>query len=172
MALRMVSWLRHPKPTDAGELPASPMPKVRQALQLLDELELNPWDPAAPDSSPLLVDGAGDLYIRAGGDILDLRRQPTLLPEEVLELTAPFNSDGGHGPDLMRPRPHLRIVPARVSGEPHIEHSRLTSQTVGALAVRGYTARQIAAMYEEPELAISEAIDLERQLTTVPAVAA
>jgi len=172
MALRIVSWLRHPKSTDTGELPASPMPKVRQALLLLDEIGLDPWDPGAPDGSPLLVDGAGNLYIRADGVILDLRRQPTLLPEEVLELTAPFDAAGGLGPDLMRPRPHLRIVPSKVAGEPHIEHSRLTSQTVAALAGRGYTAPQIAAMYDESEQAISEAIDLERQLTTEPAAAA
>jgi hypothetical protein len=39
MALRIVSWLRHPKDgEDLGGLPASPMPRVRRALSLLDEL--------------------------------------------------------------------------------------------------------------------------------------
>jgi hypothetical protein len=39
MALRVVSWLRHPKAAGNDvDLPASPMPKVRKALALLDEL--------------------------------------------------------------------------------------------------------------------------------------
>ncbi len=166
MALRIVSWLRHPKPGVSGvALPASPMLKVRRALALLDEFGLDPWDPAATDSSPLIVDRAGEIYIRNGGGVLDLYRQPALLPEDVLGLTAPFTAAGVAGPDLVRPRPHLRIVPSRVTGEPHIERSRLTTQTVAALALRGYSTRQIADMYAQAEDAIEEAVDLERQLT-------
>lgn len=172
MALRIVSWLRHPKPTEDGELPASPMPKVRRALALLDELGLDPWSPEAVGLSPLMVDRAGKLYIRTPDAVLDLRRQPALLSADVLGLTAPFDAAGGHGPDLMRPRPHLRIVPSKVAGEPHIEHSRLTTQTVAALAERGYRAGQIAAMYDEPEHAVMEAIDLERQLAADTAAVA
>ncbi len=164
IALRIVSWLRHAKRTDVGDLPGSPMPQVRQALKMLDDHNLDPWSAGAPDSSPLLVDRAGRIYLRINGEVVDLRGQRTLLPEHALELTAPFSSEGAHGPDLLRPRPHLRIVPAKVAGEPHIEHSRLTSQTVAALADRGYDSAQIAAMYDEPEQAIREAIDLERQL--------
>jgi len=172
MALRIVSWLRHPKSTDSGKLPASPMPKVRQALELLGEFGLDPWDPQAPESSPLIVDRAGRVYIRADGQIYDVHRQPALLPEEVLGLTDPFIAAGGLGPDLVRPRPHLRIVPAKVAGEPHIEHTRLTTQTVAALAGRGYTAAEIADMYEESPSVIEEAIDLERQLAVESSVAA
>jgi uncharacterized protein (DUF433 family) len=53
---------------------------------------------------------------------------------------------------------------SKVAGEPHVEHSRLTTQTIAALADRGYPVAQIAAMYDEPEVVIGEAIDLERQL--------
>lgn len=172
MALRIVSWLRHPKSTDAGHLPASPMPKVRKALRMLDEWNLDPWDPQAPGSSPLLVDRAGEIFIRAGDQIVTLDRQPTYLPEDVLELTDPFTAAGRSGPNLVRPRPHLRIVPAKVAGEPHIEHSRLTTQTIAALANRGFTTAQIAEMYDEPALKIAEAIDLERQLSIEPSAAA
>jgi uncharacterized protein (DUF433 family) len=171
MALRIVSWLRHPKSTDLGDLRASPMPKVREAIRVLDDMQLDPWTADAPNSSPLLVDRAGQIYVRPHDEILDLRGQRALLPEPVLELTAPFTSDGAHGPDLKRPRPHLRIVPAKVAGEPHIAHSRLTTQTVAALADRGYSAEQIADMYDEPAQAIGEAIDLERQLTESPVAA-
>lgn len=165
MALRIVSWLRHPKSNDNGTLPASPMPRVRLALRMLDDLQLDPWSADAPDSSPLLVDQAGEVFVRANGEIFDLRGMRALLPEPALELTAPFTKEGVGGPDLQRPRPHLRIVPAKVAGEPHVAHSRLTTQTVAALAGRGYSPEQIAAMYDEPVQAIREAIDLERQLT-------
>lgn len=91
MALRVVSWLRHPKATDNGtDLPASSVPK------------------------------------RTATSVLDLHRQPALLPEDVLGLTAPFGAAGLQRPDLLRPRTHLRIVPAKVAGEPHVAHSRIT----------------------------------------------
>ena len=173
MALRVVSWLRHAKPAEDGsDLPASPMPKVRKALALLDELALDPWSRDAVAASPLLVDRAGDIYVRAADSILNLHRQPVLLPDDVLGLTAPFDSAGMSGPDLLRPRPHLRIVPSKVAGEPHVEHSRLTTQTIAALASRGYTAGQIAGMYDEPEAVVHEAIDLEQQLAVGDHVAA
>lgn len=172
MALRVVSWLRHPKAADNGtDLPASPMPKVRRALALLDELGLDPWSPQAGPTSPLLVDRAGNIYLRAASGVLDLNRQPALLPEDVLGLASPFGAAGLPGPDLLRPRPHLRIVPAKVAGEPHVEHSRITTQTIAALAARGYSAAQLADMYQEPEEAIAEAIDLERDLSAGTAAA-
>jgi uncharacterized protein (DUF433 family) len=165
MALRVVSWLRHPKAAGKDvDLPASPMPKVRKAFALLDELGLDQWSQGAGAGSPLLVDWAGEIYVRARGGMLNLHRQPVLLSEDVLGLTAPFESAGLSGPDLLRPRPHLRIVPSKVAGEPHVEHSRLTTQTIAALADRGYPVAQIAAMHDEPEVVIGEAIDLERQL--------
>lgn len=173
MALRVVAWLRHRKPAvDGTNLPASPMPKVRRALALLDELGLDPWRPGAAAESPLVVDRNGEIYVRAEAGVLNLYRQRALLDEDVLGLTAPFQDAGMAGPDLLRPRPHLRIVPSKVAGEPHIEHSRLTTQTVAALATRGYTAGEISDMYAAPEAAIREAIDLERQLAGADRAAA
>jgi uncharacterized protein (DUF433 family) len=172
MALRIVSWLRHPKSAGiSGALPASPMPKVRRALSLLDELGLDLWDSYGVDESPLLVDARGEIYVRAGREILSLHKQPTLLDEHVLQLTAPFNEVGGDGPNLLRPRPHLRIVPFKVTGEPHIEHSRVTTQTVAALAEREFSVDRIAAMYEVSAEAVREGIDLERQLAGAALVA-
>lgn len=49
MALRIVSWLRHVKP---GDLPASPMPRVRDALALLDQNGLDLWSPARGTHMP------------------------------------------------------------------------------------------------------------------------
>lgn len=165
MGLRIVSWLRHPKPSNDGQpVPASPMPRVRQALSLLDELGLGLWSLDDTQKSPLLVDRHGELFVRTPDGILNLNRQPTLLQAPALGLTEPFREAGGSGPDLLRPRPHLRIVPSKVTGEPHIEHSRVTTQTVWALAARNFSAEQIAAMYDLSPEAVQEGIDLERQL--------
>ena len=120
--------------------------------------------PGFGGSCPLLVDARGFIYVRHGDVVLDGSGQPALLPAEVLELTAPFTDAGLAGPDLVRPRPHLRIVPSKVSGEPHLEHSRITTLTLAALAGRGYSVKRIAAMYDEPEELVAEALDLERQL--------
>ena len=172
MALRLVTWLRHTKPGDGGTTrAASPMPRVRQAFALLDELELDPWSADLDGQSPILVDAAGRIYVRTPNDVFDVNGQRTLLPEHALGLTAPFTSEGIFGPDLLRPRPLLRIVPAKVSGEPHVVNSRLTTLTIAALAARGFSARRIAGLYDEPVEAIEEAIDLERQLASTALVA-
>ena len=53
---------------------------------------------------------------------------------DTLDLFALF----GEGPDLRVPDAHLRIVPGRCAGEPHLLGTRLTTRTIAALAERGY----------------------------------
>ena len=168
MTLRVVAWLRHRKP-DA--MPASPMPKVRRALRVLAELDLSVWDTASA-VSPFAVDASGEVFVRDGDRVFDSAGHPTLLPEESLDLTAPFSTAGLLGPDLIAPRAHLRIVPAKVSGEPHLEGSRITTVTLAALADRGFGVKQIANLYEVPELQVGEAIELEAQLEQSTRIAA
>ena len=106
MALRIVSWLRHPKAVDDGLLPASPMPEVRRVLGLLDELGLDLWRPNGDrvERSPLLVDRAGHVFVWAGDDLLDSTGRPMLkYPVDGLELLAPYIGAGQRGPDLLRP---------------------------------------------------------------------
>lgn len=165
MALRTVSWLRRPKGSDADRFGASPMAEVRRALDRLAQLGLDIWsNDEAAGTSPLLVDRAGRI----------LNAQDEVHPMEAagqgrldrLDLLGPFHSDLGGGPDLIRPRPHLRIVPGKVAGEPHIARSRLTTLTVAALAAEGYDAGQIADLYpDEDKLALQEAAELEQALT-------
>jgi uncharacterized protein (DUF433 family) len=160
MALRIVSWLRRPK----AEAPASPMGRVRRALQRIDDEGLDIWDPeASRDASPLLVDRSGRVYVAAvdgvvddaGGSLLDLG----------LDLLGPFDHGPGRGPDLRRPRPHLRIVPGRCAGEPHLVGSRVTTPAVAALAARGFDAASIVRLYPACDpAALREAVDLEREL--------
>ena len=160
MGLRIVSWLRH---TKSNQVPASPMPQVRKALAILADLDLGIWD-AGVRRSPLAVDRRGAIFVRHDDDVLNSQGHPTLLPEDNLDLTAPFTVAGLAGPDLIAPRPHLRIVPSKVAGEPHVEGSRITTVTLAALAARGYRAGQIARMYDVADDVVQEALDLEHQL--------
>jgi uncharacterized protein (DUF433 family) len=72
----------------------------------------------------------------------------------------------------LRPRSHLRIVPLKVAGEPHIEGSRITTRTIAALQRRGFSADRIADMYEIDRTAVVQAIDLESQLSVTAGIAA
>lgn len=166
MALRIIHWLRHPK--GDVEAPASPMNEVRRALSVLEERGLDIWQHGADVPSPLLVDRAGRIYIHDDGDVTDVRRAGRFA--DLLDLLAPFRVEDHAGPDLRRPRPHIRIVPGKCAGEPHLEGSRLTTLSLAALADRGFDAEAIAKLYpDEDAVAIAEALDLERQLLPVAA---
>lgn len=171
MALRIVHWLRHPKDHREVRYPASPMPEVKRALNRLQKLSLDIWSDAPGGAlSPLLVDRRGRVIVVGPNQQMTADGQTQL---DVLDLLGPFDAELTHGPDLIRPRPHLRIVPGKVSGEPHLEHSRLTTRTVAALAARGYDADAIAALYpDEASDALTEAIDLEQALASNAATAA
>ena len=168
MALRIVSWLRHPKALDGDVRPASAMRHVREALVQLDEQGLDLWDGRA-GASPLFVDPTGKIVIDTPAAAHDLSGQGVL--PGWLDLLGVFEGSDGAGPDLRRPREHLRIVPGKCAGEPHIDGSRLTTVTVAALSGRGYTLDDVARLYpDESRQSLEEAIDLERSLgTLVPA---
>ncbi len=162
MALRIVYWLRHPK-VDA-DIPASPMSRVRSALESLDADGVDLWSPG-PDGhyTPLRVDRSGQVFISDSAGPRDHAGQGVLI--QVLDLLGPFDTGDAWGPDLRRPMPHLRIVPGKVSGEPHLEHSRLTTLAVAALDRRGFTVTDIAKLYPGENVeALREAIDLEHRL--------
>lgn len=162
MALRITYWLRQPK--GGGEVPATPMPEVRRALAHLRELGHDLWTAIeAEDDAALVVDRTGRLYLRDADAIRDLAGR-YLLPT-VLHPLRPFDGEWGRAPDLVRPRPRLRIIPGKVSGEPHLAGTRVTSSALAALHLRGFEVREISEMYpDEDPGAIGEAIDLEQSL--------
>lgn len=166
MALRIVYWLRHPKPGAEIAVPASPMAAVRSALTELDERGIDIWstDDDGNLTSALLVDRSGRIHISDVSFLHTTQGQGVIA--NVLDLLGPFDTDKGTwGPDLRQPMPHLRIVPGKVSGEPHLAHSRLTTRTVVALADRGLDLAQISELYPEEDAAgLREAIQLERRL--------
>jgi uncharacterized protein (DUF433 family) len=162
MGLRIIYWLRHPKQTADGELiPAASMKGVRKALDALAELEPGLWK--HDHAEMLRVDRSGNIYVGRPNESMTPIGQHHA---EVLELIPPFESEHGiRGPDLVRPRPHLRIIPGKLAGEPHIARTRLETRALAALARRGVTAGKIYQLYPGFEReAIDEALDLERQL--------
>lgn len=171
MALRIVSWLRHPKDRVGDRVLASPMAEVRRGLDQLADLGLDVWsDTAGSDRSPLWVERDGRIVIVSDDGLVTASGEGRL---DVLNLLGPFEVDAARGPNLVRPRPLLRIVPGKVGGEPHVKGSRLTTLTLAALASQGYSAEQIAALYpdEDPE-ALLEAVELEATLDAGSKVAA
>lgn len=162
LALRIVYWLRHPKPLRDSVVPASPMPQVREALDELERCGLDIWAEEPHQSgTPLLVNIDGRVYL---GDGWAAGTHGQLSLVSMLDLLGPFGM-GGHGPDLVRPRPSIRIVPGKVSGEPHLVGSRITTKSVAAVYRRFGDLRRVEALYPHatPET-IEQAIDLETAL--------
>jgi uncharacterized protein (DUF433 family) len=172
MGLRTIYWLRQRKLRTVGhDIPATAMPAIRRALKELARLDLGLW---TEDGRPSVrVDPSGVIYIvtQAGPENLGGARP---LDPDMFDLVAPFETRVARGPDLQAPRPHLRIVPGKLSGSPHIAHSRVETLTVAALAGRGYTTTKIEQLYPHvrPAVAFAEAVDLERQLAENLAMAA
>lgn len=157
LTLRLVRWLR----TEKSEARRTAMSEVRAALERFgDEL----WTEAAhgQDRPTIAVEASGHVVHTARLETVHGQRRL-----EILDLFAPFDMDDGHGPDLRQPDKHLRIVPGRCAGEPHLLGTRLTTRTVGALTARGYTAELIASLYpDEDPVALDEARRFEESLAS------
>jgi uncharacterized protein (DUF433 family) len=162
MGLRIIHWLRHEKEVDDGSVPRSTMSAVKQALGQLAELDMALWTEDAGPS--VVIDRAGRVLVKTEPHHEADARQRIL--DDELDVLSPFPlADGLHGPDLVAPRPLLRIVPGKLGGSPHVIHTRLESQALGALAESGLPSAKIYRLYPDIERpAIDEALDLEQQL--------
>jgi uncharacterized protein (DUF433 family) len=177
MGLRIIYWLRRVKEApDGAAVPRTTMPAVREALTQLAELDLGLW---SEETGPTVrVDRGGNIEVLSKPDPEVRARQRALdvAAEDLLDVIEPFAAvEGSRGPDLLRPRPLLRIVPGKLGGSPHVVHTRLESQAVGALAASGLPDAKIYRLYPDVEhSAIDDALDLERQLeqNLRPAIAA
>lgn len=162
LALRVLYWLRRPKHALDHEIPATSMPKIQRAFQQIRHLGLD-WVEDGQSTLGVTLDGS--VAINAPG--LPPQRAPgQLFRSDVIDVLAPFEGlEGTGGPDLRRPRPLLRILPRKISGAPHIEGSRLPTESIHALAKRGYSVGEIVSIYPFASTeAVSNSIDLERQL--------
>lgn len=164
MALRTIAWLRATKTSPDGQVvPATTMRAVRRALGALAELDLDLWqDDATPsvgvDRSGQIVIAADDAPVLPGGQ--------EILDADMLDLLRPFDLGREvHGPDLVAPRPRLRIVPGKLAGAPHVRRTRIETEALAALARRGMQVAKIARLYPAIETAdVEQALDLELQL--------
>lgn len=163
MALRILYWLRHPKSKSGGEVPASPMTRVREALVELDERGLDIWNDSSGDlNSPLRVDASGKIWLEVDG--VPISEGQGALPG-LLDLLGPFDLADRNGPDLIRPRPNLRIVPGRVSGEPHLARSRISTLSAAALYRNLGDIDAVAKLYPGFSVeAFRDAVEFERSL--------
>lgn len=163
MALRIVHWLRHSKEGYGVTIPASPMGDVRQALHNLEQRGIDIWDENRVES-PLRVAPSGQVLIVSDEGTESVRGQ---FLNPCLDPLGPFESGDNivGGPSLLRPRPCLRIIPGRVSGEPHLEGSRITTQVVAALYREIQDVGKIAELYPGVGIPpIEQAIELEHSL--------
>jgi uncharacterized protein (DUF433 family) len=162
MGLRTVYWLRQKKTHAAGgEIPPTSMPLVRRALGRLRELGEPVWDPT---NATIWVDEAGGVHVRNAEGAEPIAEQRWL--PGALNLVAPFaTAEGLSGPDLIAPRPQLRIVPTKLSGSPHIVGTRLETRAIAALAWDGLPTETLQSLYPFVTLEqIAQAIALEDQL--------
>ncbi len=162
MGLRVIYWLRQQKTDDVGAvIPRTSMGAIRRALAKLRSLDEPLWH---PEQASIWVAGDGKIHVRGPGGPEDMSGQ-TLVPDSI-NLIAPFATrEGLRGPDLARPRPELRIAPGRLSGSPHIVHTRLETRALYALHRDGLDLSAVGALYPYASKAqLRQAIDLESQL--------
>lgn len=156
LALRAIDWLRQRK--DDVSAPRVPAARIRQALIELERDGLPPHrlrDLFVSDDGSLFFAHDGETIMRA-----DASRQ--MIIPGVLNLVSPYLD---RGPDLLEPRPLLRIVPGKLSGQPHVVHTRISTSVLFASYAEGYTAEQIREMYPDvSSQALEEAIDFEESL--------
>jgi len=172
MSLRTIAWLRATKTApDGQDVPGTAMRAVRRALNELAELDLDLW---TEDVGPsVAVD-------RGGNIVLDPQTDPQhadgqrLLDADQFQLLRPFEITRElRGPDLVSPRPRLRIVPGKLSGAPHVHRTRIETEALAALARRGLTSDRIVALYPVIETAdVRDALDLESDLQPAFSLAA
>jgi uncharacterized protein (DUF433 family) len=157
VALRAIDWFRRTK--DEGEPRRATIDRIRAALRELDDEGI----PRQKLADLVVVSDGGQLLFRFDNRPLQTAtadRQTVM--EDVLHVTAPYL---GHGPDLLQPGPHLRIQPGKLSGEPHLEGTRLKTAVLYALVSDGYPEAQILRMYPEATaLLLNEAVELEQKL--------
>jgi len=155
LALRAIDWLRHKK--RQNEPAAKSVRKIRQATSELSELGLQ----HEVFAEMVRVSATGDLYFPV--DETDMQATPAQQGAwaELLQFVRPYHA----APDLLQPRPLLRIIPGKLHGEPHLLDTRIPSAAIYTLHERGYTLQDLVAMYPEAsEPGLRSAIDFEHSL--------
>lgn len=172
LALRIVAWLRATKTAPDGQAIApTAMNAVRTALRELTSIDLALW---TKEGSPnIAVDRGGRVVLNADPSPEHPDGQ-TVLDAEALDLLRPLAIGRlVRGPDLVTPRPRLRIIPGKLAGAPHIHRTRIETEALAALQHRGLSLNKITALYPAIKTVdVEDALDLERELQPDLALAA
>jgi uncharacterized protein (DUF433 family) len=165
LALRTVYWLRRPKKAFDQEIPATSMGKVRRALAGLKRLDLALFEEGR---HTVAVTTAGEIVLNVEALPLQRADDGQYLDRDLVDLIGPFEGlEGMRGPDLAWPRPTVQILPRKISGAPHVAGTRLSTQSIYALAHRGFDIERLAKIYPFIDRrAFGDSIDLEEQLKT------
>jgi uncharacterized protein (DUF433 family) len=172
LALRVIAWLRATKTAPDGQtIGPTTMTAVRTGLRELASIDLALW---TEEGSPnIAVDRGGRIVLNAtpspehpdGQAVLDADALDLLRPLAIGRLV--------RGPDLVTPRPRLRIVPGKLAGAPHVYRTRIETEALAALRRRGLTVDKITALYPAIDTAdVEDALDLECELQLDLALAA
>lgn len=160
LAVRAIYWLRQDKPQAAR----TTMRSVREVLEQAATMQI-PFG-----QLNVLVDSRGRVhYQRSDEDELELPTGQEVFKEplEELNLLTEYRVAGAWGPDLRTPKPELRIVPGKLTGEPHVADTRLATAQLWSLHSQGFDNQAIKRLYpalsERPD-ALDQAIALEDQL--------
>jgi uncharacterized protein (DUF433 family) len=160
LALRMIHWLRHPKKDDVG-LPVKPstMQQVRGTLLEIRSRGHDIWE----TDIRVLVDRGGNVFFQMDAGVWN--EGQAVLPD-ALDLLGEFAwSADLRGPNLVRPRPTLRIVPGKLSGEPHVGGTRIATRNIAALVADGIGVESVLSLYPDLQTeSIADSVDLEQQL--------
>jgi uncharacterized protein (DUF433 family)/DNA-binding transcriptional MerR regulator len=154
LKLRAVTWLRKQQHVS--------MPRVVELLGEIDELGLG----AVPLQRLVLVSRQHQVFVKTQGSVMRVHEGHQLGIEWMLDLIAPYDS----GPDLISPRPHLSIIPGKLTGQPHVVDTRISSLNLYSLHQSGYDDEQIRRFFPEVSAAaLLDAIDLENSLDRLAA---
>jgi uncharacterized protein (DUF433 family) len=163
LAARAIHWLRQGG-RDADTFHPVDMRRIRAALAEIEAESL----PRERLHDLALVSQHGSLFLQITESPPRQVGTGRLAMSGVLPLVRRY---GARGPDLLQPRPCLRIIPGKLHGEPHLLNTRISSELIFALHQSGYTTGQILEMYPQADApGIGDAVDLERSL--LPPVAA
>jgi uncharacterized protein (DUF433 family) len=162
LALRTIYWLRQPKRAFEREVLATSMGKIRRALEELRKLDLDLFE---GDRPVVAVTLNGEITIDVDAVPLQFV-EGQHLDRDLVNLIGPFEGlEGTREPDLAWSRPTVQILPRKISGAPHIAGTRLPTQSISAMADRGFTVDQLAGIYPfAGRESLSDSIDLEEQL--------
>lgn len=162
LGLRLIDWLRQDK--EDIRLPRSSMSKIRRALSSTEAF----GERFAERTLDVLVDAKGGIVLGGSAGLFIPLKGGGLqgLIDSRVDLIDSYQSRYGlKAPNLSTPRPTLRIVPGKLSGEPHVAETRTETRVIAALRSRGFDASKVRELYPVlTEENIDEALDLEEQL--------